>query len=111
MEVAVAALPARHRVAGLGVHLHVEREQVVAALEGPWLDLLEEEVRLLALAHQPALHVGEGADDRVDRPGLDLFGELVEREHRSAVLLAGAVRARAVVVLVGNAVDEATEQR
>ena len=33
VEVAVAPLPARHRVPGLRVHLHVEREQVVAALE------------------------------------------------------------------------------
>ena len=93
VEVAVAALPARHRVAGLRVHLHVEREQVVAALE-PVLDrLVEEEVRLLALAHQPALHVGEGADDRVDRAGLHLGGELLERQHEPSSRTArGAAR-------------------
>ena len=66
-EVAVAALPARHLVAGLGVHLHVEREQVVAALDVvAAVHLREEELGVQALAHQAALHVGEGDDHRVD---------------------------------------------
>ena len=77
MEVAVPAFPARHLVARLRVHLHVEREQVVAALEPVTERVLDEVVGLLALAHQAALHVGEGADDGVDRPGLDLCLELL----------------------------------
>ena len=94
VEVAVAALPARHRVPGLRVHLHVEREQVVAALE-PVLDRLgEEEVRLLALAQQPSLHVGEGADDRVDRLApRPRRAQLVEREHRGESMPVPSLRA------------------
>ena len=38
-------------------------------------------MRLLALAEEAALHVGERADDRVDRAGLHLGGELLERQH------------------------------
>ena len=76
VEVAVAALPARHRVSGLRLHLHVHGEQVVAALEAVTNRLLEEVVRLLTLADQPPLHVGEGADDRVDRAAFDQRGEL-----------------------------------
>ena len=83
MEVAVAALPARHRIPGLGVHLHVEGEQVVTSLEAVVDRLVEEEPGLLALAEQPPLHVGEGADDGVDRPGLHVSGELVARQHPS----------------------------
>ena len=66
-EVAVAVLPARDRVAGDRIHLHVEREQVVAALDPVLGDVLEEELAVHALAHQPALHVGERDDDGVDR--------------------------------------------
>ena len=66
-EVAVAVLPVGHLVAGDRLHLHVEREQVVAALD-PVLDhLVEEVLDLDPLAEQPALHVGEGGDDGVDR--------------------------------------------
>ena len=67
-EVAVALLPARDPVAGDRIHLHVEREQVVAALDAVLADvLLDEELPVQALAHEPALHVGEGDDHRVDR--------------------------------------------
>ena len=72
-EVAVAPLPARKRVAGLRIHLHVEREQVVAALRlVPSRDLLEEEVDVVALPHQAALHVRERDDDGVDARVLEL---------------------------------------
>ena len=51
-EVAVAALPARDRVAGDRIHLHLEREQVVAALDRvPRADLLDEELAVEPLAH------------------------------------------------------------
>ena len=67
-EVAVALLPARDLVARDRLHLHVEREQVVAALDRVLgLDLLDEELAVEPLSEQPALHVGEGDDDRVDR--------------------------------------------
>src|SRR5256885_1430382 len=49
MEVAVAALPTRHRVAGLRIHLHVEPEQVVATFEPVLRRLVEEELSVLAL--------------------------------------------------------------
>ena len=81
-EVAVALLPARDRVAGHGIHLHVERKQVVAALDGVLrLGLLDEELPVQALPHQPALHVCEGDDDGVDLACCDLPLQLVEREH------------------------------
>jgi hypothetical protein len=80
-EVAVAALPARDLVARNGVHLHLEREQVVAALD-PVLDgVVEEELRLQALSEQATLHVREGDDDRVDRAALDLAAQLLEAQH------------------------------
>ena len=41
-EVAVSLLPVDHLVAWDGVHLHVEREQVVAALDAVVCDLVEE---------------------------------------------------------------------
>ena len=73
-EVAVAALPARDLVAGHGVHLHLEREQVVAALDRvAGVQLVEEELGVEALAHQAALHVREGRDDGVDDAELDVL--------------------------------------
>ena len=79
-EIAVAALPVGDRIPGDGVHLHVEREQVVAALDAVLRDFaLEEELPLDALAHEAALHVGEGDDDRVDRAALDLGSQLLQR--------------------------------
>ena len=83
-EVAVAALPARHRVARHRVHLHLEREQVVAALDlVAGVELLEEELRVEALAHQAALHVGERGDDRVDRPRLDVRPQFLDFQHKT----------------------------
>ena len=34
-----------------------------------------------AFSHQPALHVGEGDDDRVDRAALDLPAKVVKVQH------------------------------
>ena len=81
-EVAVAPLPARELVARHRIHLHLEREQVVAALDRvPGVDLLDEELAVQALAQQPSLHVGEGDDDRVDRARLHVGLQLVEAQH------------------------------
>ncbi len=66
-EVAVALVPARERIAGDRIHLHLEREQVVAALDAVLGRLLDEELAVEPLAHQAPLHVGEGDDDGVDR--------------------------------------------
>ena len=65
-EVAVAALPGEHRVAVDGRHVDVDAEQVVAALGAVLGDLGEEVAGGQALALQPALHVGEREQDRVD---------------------------------------------
>src|SRR6266545_8332143 len=83
VEVSVAALPARHRVARLGIHLHVEREQVVAALDPVLGGLVEEELGLLALAQQATLHVSESGHDRVDSARLDLRSKLIQRQHEA----------------------------
>ena len=82
VEVAVAALPARDRVPGLRVHLHVQAEEVVAALDGVApVVLVEEEPRVEPLPHQPPLHVGERHGDRVDRAVADGGTQLVEAQH------------------------------
>src|SRR5690606_11181269 len=83
-EVAVPALPARHRVAVHGVHLDVDREQVVARLGGVRDDLVEEVRRGAPLALQAALHVGERDEDRVDRAVVDHRAQLLEGEHPGA---------------------------
>ncbi len=78
-EVAVAALPRRHLVAGDGLHVDVDREQVVAAL-GAVLDHLVEEVGSgQPLALEAPLHVGDRQQDGVDLAVLDRLAELVKR--------------------------------
>ena len=86
-EVAVASLPARELVAGDGIHLHLEREQVVAALDRmAGADLLDEELAVQPLPHEPALHVRERDDDGVDRARLDVRLQLVEAQHESDLM-------------------------
>jgi hypothetical protein len=100
-EVPVAAFPARDLVAGLRVHLHVEGEQVVAALDAVLGHVrLEEELPHQALAHQAALHVGERDDHRVDRTVLDGAFQLVQRQHRASP---SAVRAVSLCRLCATA--------
>ena len=76
-EVAVAALPRRHRVAVDGVHLDVDGEQVVARLGVVLEHLLDEVVADEALALEAALHVGEDEQDRVDGAVADRAAELI----------------------------------
>ena len=78
-EVAVAEIPGRRRVARDRLHLHVDREQIVAGVHLV-RHLLDEEVPGHALADQPALHVGEAGQDGVDRPGGDVLLQRVEIE-------------------------------
>src|SRR5207247_9594012 len=76
-EVAVSLLPVRHLVAGDGVHLHVQREQVVATLDRLAVaGRLHEVLGIYALAHQATLHVADGDHDGVDDTLLDVGGEL-----------------------------------
>ena len=83
VEVAEAALPAGHRVTGSRVHLHIHREQVVAALDRLTSGRAGKKVLgIEALPHQPPLHVGEGGDDCVDRTALDLALELLDGQHQ-----------------------------
>ncbi len=81
-EVAVPRVPARIGVAGQRLHLHVDREQVQARMQALGAEhLLEEEVGQDALAHEPALEVGELAEHRVDLAGVRQLGELLDGEH------------------------------
>ena len=65
-EIAVALVPGRGRVARHRLHVHVEREQVVAGVHLVH-HLLEEVVPGDPLADQPALHVDEAGEHGVDR--------------------------------------------
>ena len=82
------AVPGRHRVPVHGVHLHVDREQVVAAFREVLGHLVEEELRRQPLALQAALHVGEGQHDGVDRAVADLDPQALQGQH-AAVLRDG----------------------
>ena len=64
--VTVAGLPVHQPEAVRRLHLHVRAEQVRAEVGAMADDAVEEGLALDALAHEPALHVGEGDDDRVD---------------------------------------------
>ena len=77
--VAVARGPARRLVAGHRLHLEVGGEQVVAAV-GLLVAALEEEFRLEALSHQPALHVDLGHHHRVDAAVRDRLLEVAHRQ-------------------------------
>ena len=80
-EVAVAALPGRHRIPVDGVHVHVHREQVVAALGIVLGHLVQEELGRQPLARQPALHVGEGEHDGVDLAHPDRGPQLLQGQQ------------------------------
>ena len=82
LEVAVAPLPGRHRVAVDRVHLDVHGEQVVARLGAVRDDVVDEVPGHQPLALQPALHVGQAQQHGVDLAGVDRRAELVEGERR-----------------------------
>jgi hypothetical protein len=89
-EVAVAAGPGGHRVALDGVHVDVDRQQVVAALGGVLEDDVQEVLGVQALALQAALHVGERHQDGVHAAGLDVDAQLLDGEGGAAVLRQGS---------------------
>ena len=80
-HVAVAGLPARHRVPVDGVHVDVDGQQVVAALGAVRDDVVDEQPRRDPFAGQPALHVGEGDDDGVDVTLGDHLLQLGQLQH------------------------------
>ena len=82
IEIAVPLVPARERVAGHRIHLHLEREQVVAPFDAVIrIVLVEEELGVEALPHQATLHVGEGDDDGVDGTALGVGPQLIDAQH------------------------------
>ena len=91
-EVAVAALPARHLVAGDGVHVDVDGQQVVAALGVVLDDLVEEVRRGEALALQAPLHVGDHEQDCVDLARGGGLSQFVERHWCAVTSSSSSVR-------------------
>ena len=81
LHVAVALLPRRHRVPVDRVHVDVDAEQVVAALGAVIDHHVEEVLGVQPLALQPALHVGERDDHRVDRAVIDQRRQLVDGQE------------------------------
>ncbi len=80
LHVAVPALPRRDRVPVDGVHVDIDGEQVVAALGAVSDHVVGEVAAVQPLALQPALHVGEPDDDRVDRAVVDATQQVLHRE-------------------------------
>ncbi len=74
--VAIPGLPVHEPEAFRGGHLHVRTQQVGAEMGAVADDAIEERLALDALAHEPALHVGDGHHDRVDPPIADHALEL-----------------------------------
>ncbi len=81
--VAVAGVPARHRITAHGVHVDVDGEQIAAALGAVGGHVVDEQPGVDPLADQPALHVGERHDDGVHLAGADQSFERGQRQHRS----------------------------
>ncbi len=82
-HVAIAALPRADRIAVDGVHLDIDREQVVAPLGAVLGDMVDEPLTVNPLALQSTLHVGEGDDDGVDRAVGHFGAQLLEGELRA----------------------------
>ena len=104
VEVAVAAGPVGHLVAGDRVHLHVDRHQVVASLGRlAVVGGLDEVFGIDALAHESALHIGEGDDNGVDRAFGDLVSEVLLGQHSISPFLVGLARHSVSPIVVGLA--------
>src|SRR5205085_6576275 len=100
IEVAVPFRPARERVAGNRVHLHVAREEVIAGVHAVPGDVIEKILRDATFADEPPVHVGENGDDGLDLAVSDEAFELVE----SDAALHDWLRGYAVTRLRGYAV-------
>ena len=82
-HVAVALVPVREAVAGQHVHVDIDRQEVVAALDAALDDFVEEVMTRHPLAHQPALLVGEHDEHGVDLVGVDHPGQGRQVQHAS----------------------------
>ena len=81
-HVAVTGFPVRHGIAGHGVHVDVDGQQITAALGAVRGHLVDEELTRHPFADQSALHVGERHDDGVDVAGRDQSFEVGLGENR-----------------------------
>ena len=86
VEVSVSELPIGEPVAIDRVHLHVDGQQVVAAMRTRRHGVLEEERGVEPLAVEPPVVVGERDDHRVDRVVDDRLFERIEIEQTTHVL-------------------------
>ena len=93
--VAVPGLPVHQLEAVRRVHLHVRAEQVRAEVNAVVDHALEEGLGLDPFAHEAALHVGQGDDDRVDPAIADHPAQLLEP---LGTLVAGATAGDSVLV-------------
>ena len=77
VHVTVAPFPVGEFVSADRFHLHVDRQQVVAAVRTVVGDLFQEETRVEPLAGQSAVEIGETDQHGVDRAfvesGLEFF--------------------------------------
>ena len=81
VHVTVAVGPRREAVAGHRVHLHVARQEVIAGMHAVPEHLVAEERAADALAHQPAVEVGEGGEHGIDLAELDGLAQLRLGQH------------------------------
>ena len=81
VKIAVAACPVGQPITGHGLHLHVDGEQVVAAVCAVTCGSLQKELGVESLAHLPSVEVGEAEQHRVDLPILDFVAQLIDGKH------------------------------
>ena len=81
VEVPVSELPVGVLVARDGLHLHVDREQVVAAMGSRRADLLQVIASVETLAVDPPVMIGEAHHHGVNVTGPDLRGQFLDRQH------------------------------
>ena len=81
VDVAVALLPAGEGVPGDRLHLHIDRQQVVAGVGAAIGDLVEEEPGVEALAEQATVEVREGDQHGLDIAAFDQLAQALPRQH------------------------------
>jgi hypothetical protein len=108
VKVAVPALPIREPVSGNRLHVHVHGKQVIADMSAA-PGIVEEELRIQALTHLTAVHVGEAKKDGVGQVHLDAFAQIVQREHSAHVNCPFAYAGESSWDASGNRTRAATE--
>ena len=78
-EVAIALRPVRRLVAGHWLHIDVGGQQIIAAMRLV-MGGIDEVLRQETLSREPALHVDDAGQHRVDLTAGDRFLQLIERE-------------------------------